>query len=43
MTGTEGVPHKAEVETRKQFRKKYGGGDAWIDGARKNYLPVDEE
>lgn len=43
MTGPEGAPHKAEVETRKQFRKKHGGGDAWMDGARKNYLPVDEE
>jgi len=43
MTEPEGAPHKAEVETRKQFRKKHGGGDAWTDGARKNYLPVDEE
>jgi hypothetical protein len=42
MTGPEGLPHKAEVETRKEFRKKYGGGDTWIDGARKNYLPVDD-
>ena len=43
MTGTEGAPHKAEVETRKQLRNKYGGGDGWIEGARRNYLPVDEE
>jgi len=43
MTGTEGVPHKAEVETRKEFRMKYGGGDAWMDAAKKNYLPVDEQ
>jgi RHS repeat-associated protein len=42
MTGPEGQPHRAEVNARKEFRKKFGGGDGWIESARANYLPVDE-
>jgi hypothetical protein len=29
MKGPEGAPHKAEVDARKEYRQKYGGGDAW--------------
>ncbi len=38
----EGKPHEAEVKTRDEYRKKYGGSSGWKDMYRANYIKIDE-